>query len=294
MDILIGKNSGFCYGVKRAVESAERDITEAKGKIYCLGEIVHNKQVVEDLKNKGMEFIEDINMADSTTIIRAHGVTKEIYDIAKKKNIELKDYSCPNVLKIHRIVEEYANKGYYILLFGSKNHPENIGTMSFCGNKYCVIEKEKELFKCIEILNKCNIKKVLVISQTTFKLEDFYIFSEILKNELNKDIDLIIENTICKATEIRQTETEEMSKKVDMMVIIGGKNSSNTKKLYDIANENCKKVYFIENKNELENIDISIFNTIGIMAGASTPQKSVDEVYEMLKEKEANLFFDQK
>lgn len=159
MEIIVGKTAGFCYGVKRAVESATNDIKNSNKKIYCLGDIVHNKQVVNDLKEQGVEFIEDINRADSTTIIRAHGVSKDIYRIAKENKIDLKDYTCPNVLKIHKIAEEYASKGYYILLFGSKKHPENIGTMSFCGDKYFVIETEEELVNAIDAINKWRRKE---------------------------------------------------------------------------------------------------------------------------------------
>lgn len=291
MNIVIGKTAGFCYGVKRAVESAEKDIANSKEKIYCLGEIVHNKQVVDELKNKGIEFIEDINEADSTTIIRAHGVSKDIYEKAKSKNIELKDYTCPNVLKIHKIAEEYADKGYYILLFGSKKHPENIGTVSFCGDKYLVIENEDDVFNAIEVINNCGIKKIAIISQTTFKLEDFYVFENILRNELMGDIEIQVENTICRATEIRQLETKEISKNADCMIIIGGKNSSNTKKLYEIARENCENTVCVENVDELKNVDIDIHGQVGIMAGASTPQKSIDEVCEYLKEVEQLVKF---
>ena len=284
MNIVIGKTAGFCYGVKRAVESAEKDIENSKEKIYCLGEIVHNKQVVDELKSKGIEFIEDINEADSTTIIRAHGVSKDIYEKAKSKNIELKDYTCPNVLKIHKIAEEYADKGYYILLFGSKKHPENIGTVSFCGDKYLVVENKEDVFNAIEVINNLEIKKIAIISQTTFKLEDFYIFEEILRNELVGDIEIKVENTICRATEIRQLETEEISQNADCMIIIGGKNSSNTKKLYEIAKENCENTVCVENVDELKKLDMDIHGHVGIMAGASTPKKSIDDVCEYLKE----------
>lgn len=291
MEIIIGKTAGFCYGVRRAVESAEKDVANSNEKIYCLGEIVHNKQVVEELEEKGIEFIEDINDADSTTIIRAHGVAQEVYRFAEENNIELKDYTCPNVLKIHKIAEEYANRGYYILLFGSRKHPENIGTESFCGDKYFVIENEAELFNAIDALNNWNIKDILVISQTTFKLDDFFTFKTILEDELKSDVNLVVENTICRATEIRQLETEELAQKVDAMIIIGGKNSSNTKKLYEIAKENCENTICVETVEELKKAKLDIHGTVGVMAGASTPQKSIDEVYEFLKEKEKIVNF---
>ena len=291
MNIVIGKTAGFCYGVKRAVESAEKDIENSKEKIYCLGEIVHNRQVVDELRSNGLEFIENIDEADSTTIIRAHGVSKKVYEIANEKNIELRDYTCPNVLKIHKIAEEYANKGYYILLFGSKKHPENIGTISFCGDKYLVIETKNDVFNAIEVINNCGIKKIAIISQTTFKLEDFYVFENILRNELMGDIEIQVENTICRATEIRQLETKEISKNADCMIIIGGKNSSNTKKLYEIAVENCKNTVCVETVEELKHSAIGIYGQVGIMAGASTPKKSIDEICEYLKEVEQLVNF---
>ena len=284
MEILIGKTAGFCYGVKRAVESAKKEANSSKELTYCLGEIVHNKQVVDELKQKGIKFIEAIENANGKAIIRAHGVAKEVYDKAKEQGVELVDCTCPNVLKIHKIAKEYAENGYFIFLCGSKTHPENLGTISYCGENVYVIEKENDTFKALEKLEKTRIKKLLVISQTTYSLEKFYIIKEIIENELPKNIELVIKNTICATTEQRQIETKELSKKVDIMIIIGGKNSSNTKKLYEVSIENCKKALCIETYKELENSqnDIKNANTIGIMAGASTPQKSIEEVVEYL------------
>ena len=134
MEIQVGKTSGFCYGVKNAVDKTNDILEKEKNKnIYCLGELVHNKTIINELKEKGLKFIEDINQAESTTIIRAHGVEREIYEKAKKKNIDLIDLSCPSVLKIHKISDEYAAKNYYIFLIGKREHPEVIGTFSFCG-----------------------------------------------------------------------------------------------------------------------------------------------------------------
>ena len=189
----------------------------------------------------------------------------------------------PEVLKIHEIAEEYAKNGYYIFLLGNRKHPEIIGTLSYCGENKFVIEKEEDALKALEILEKSGIKKLLVISQTTYSLEKFYSIEEIIKNELPKDIELIVKNTICQATEIRQKETEEISKKVDCMIIIGGKNSSNTKKLYDIAKQNCKMVIFIENAKEINLDNIRLDDKIGVMAGASTPEESIEEVVSKLK-----------
>ena len=194
------------------------------------------------------------------------------------------DYSGPKVLKIHQIAEEYANKGYYIFLLGNKKHPEIIGTLSYCGENKFVIEKEDDTIKALEALEKSEKKKLLVISQTTYSLEKFYIIEEIIKNEIQRDIELVIKNTICQATEISQKETEEMAKKVDSMIVIGGKNSSNTKKLYEIAKQYCKTVLLIQNETELVLDKIQSNDKVGIMAGASTPRESIEKVIKKLEE----------
>ena len=286
MKLIVGKTAGFCYGVKRAVDGAKEEIKKNET-IYGLGEIVHNQEVVKELENLGMQFIENIEEAKGKTVIRAHGIPKQIYEEAKEKKIELIDYTCPKVLKIHQIAEEYANKGYYIFLLGNKKHPEIIGTLSYCGENKFIIEKEDDTIKALEALEKSEIKKLLVISQTTYSLEKFYIIEEMIKNEIPRNIELVVKNTICQATEIRQKETEEMAKKVDSMIIIGGKNSSNTKKLYEIAKQYCKTVLLIENELELEIEKIQSTDIVGIMAGASTPKQSIDKVVQKMK----NYFF---
>lgn len=289
MEIIVGKNAGFCYGVKRAVEGAEEELQKSEKNIYCLGEIVHNKDVVKDLENKGLKFIENINESNGTTLIRAHGIPKNIYQEVKNKNIEIKDYTCPKVLTIHNIAEEYANKGYYIILTGSKIHPENIGTISYCGQNFYVLENEEEINFALEAFERSKINKLLVISQTTFSAEKFEKITQQIKEALPANVELTIKNTICSATKVRQIETEQLAKVVDKMIIIGGKNSSNTKKIFEIAQKYCKNAYCIENHTEL---DTNLFNNddvIGIMAGASTPLKSINSVIEKLKIKNASL-----
>lgn len=283
MDIIVGKTAGFCYGVKRAVDGAKNEIQNSREQIYCLGEIVHNRQVVNSLKEKGLVFIEDIKEITGEIIIRAHGIKKEIYEEARKRKIRLKDYTCPNVLKIHKIAEEYAKKGYFIFLCGNKNHPENIGTISYCGKNSYIIEKEEDVLKALKELEKSKINKLLVISQTTYSLEKFFMIEEIIKKELPKGKELVIKNTICKATELRQKETEELAKKVEYIIIIGGKNSSNTRKLYEIAKANCKSCVCVEGAKQLDLEKIKQQKKIGIMAGASTPQESIEEIINRIK-----------
>ena len=284
MEIQVGKTSGFCFGVRNAVDKT-KEILESRQnkKIYCLGELVHNKTIINELKEEGLKFIDTIEQADDTTIIRAHGVEKRVYEIAKKQNIDLIDLTCPSVLKIHKIAEEYATENYYIFLIGKREHPEIIGTYSFCGENASIIEEIKDVEDAIENFKKTNLNKLLIIVQTTYSTK---VFDEIVKEiqeKISQDILIEVKNTICRATELRQEETKQISKEVDMMIIIGGKNSSNTNKLYDIAQKICKNTILIENSEELDKEKILKCKKIGIMAGASTPQKSIDEVIKILE-----------
>lgn len=284
MEIIVGKTAGFCYGVKRAIDGSMEQIDSDN--LFCLGEIVHNNQVIKKLEQKGLKFIneiEEINSPKAKMIIRAHGVQKDIYKKADKKNIEVIDYTCPNVLKIHEIAEKYAKKGFYIILCGKKEHPENIGTISYCGKNYYVVQNEDEVDLALNEFKKLGINKLLLISQTTYSLEKFDLIQQKIENTLQNAEEVIIKNTICRATELRQKETQKLSKEVDSMIIIGGKNSSNTLKLYDIARDNCKHSICIETEQELQIEDVKNYTKIGIMAGASTPKESIDNVIKKIK-----------
>ena len=285
MEIIIGKTSGFCHGVKNAVDKATEEVEKSCEKVYCLGELVHNKHVTNSLQEKGLIFIENIEEAKGKTIIRAHGVTKETYGKAKELGIELKDLTCPKVLKIHDIVEQYSKEGYYIFLVGIANHPETIGTYSFCGENANIIESISDLEQSVNRMRKLNIKKALLITQTTFNLRKFEEISECLKKMIEYE-ELKVINTICKSTELRQKETEELSQKVDLMLIIGGKNSSNTNKLYDISLKYCKNVIFAESLEDININFIKQFKKIGVMAGASTPSKSIENIVNFIKQEE--------
>ena len=282
MEIILGKTAGFCYGVTRAVEGAKEEIKENR-EIYCLGEIVHNKNVVKKLEEDGIKFIDKIEDGKGKTIIRAHGIPKETYKKAKEMNIEIKDLTCPHVLKIHEIAEKYSKKGYFIVLLGKQNHPEVIGIESFCGTNMVLIEDEKCIEKAVTLIKKSNIKDVIIIAQTTYNSKKFDEIVNTLKNKLESDIKLEVGKTICPATEIRQQETENIAKQVDIMVIIGDKKSSNTNKLYNISCNYCDKVIFIEIEKELNIDDFYNVNKIGIMAGASTPKEDIDGVIKYLE-----------
>lgn len=287
MEIIIGKTSGFCHGVKNAVDKATNEVEQSEEQVYCLGELVHNKHVTKSLQEKGLTFIDNIDQAKGKTIIRAHGVTKQIYQRAQELKIELKDLTCTKVLKIHDIAEEYSKNGYYIFLVGIANHPETIGTFSFCGKNASIIENIYDLEQVVTKFQETNTKKALLITQTTFNLRKFEEIAERLK-EILEDSELKVINTICLSTELRQKETEELSQNVDLMLIIGGRNSSNTNKLYDISSKYCKNVIFAESKEDIDINFIKQFEKIGVMAGASTPKESIDNIVKLIK-KEAEF-----
>ncbi len=285
MELIIGKTAGFCFGVKNAVDKTYKQLDEKYSNLYCLGELVHNEKVVYDLTNKGLIIINNINEApnNSTVIIRAHGVNPEVYKLAKDKLINIIDLTCPKVKNIHELAKNYMNEGYYIMLIAEKSHPETIGTRGFCGENCTIIENLEDIKEAVCNFNNSTLEKVVIIVQTTFSIANFENIVGELKNNLSCDIK--IENTICNATFMRQKETEEISKQVDVMIVIGGKNSANTKRLYDIACQNCKRAILIQNKNdnELKMIFEDKFDKIGITAGASTPQESIIEVVEYIK-----------
>lgn len=282
MEIIVGKTAGFCYGVKRAVEGSIEIANKTEKEVYCLGEIVHNRQVIEKLEDLGVKFIHNIEEANETVMIRAHGVPKRVYDLAKERRIKVCDYTCPNVLKVQEIAENFSQKGFFIFLLGNKEHPENVATISHCGNNYYVLEKEEEVSEAIHTFEKRNQKKLLLLSQTTYHLEKFDKIEKMIQQRLKKDIEFVVKNTICRATALRQEETEEISKKVEQMIIIGGKNSSNTKKLYEVAKANCKDTILVETLEELKSKGKCHFNKVGIMAGASTPKESIEGIIRFL------------
>lgn len=280
MEIVVGKLSGFCFGVEKAVKKAN-EILENRQAI-CLGELVHNRQVIEKLEKKGLKTVENIEAVpdNQNIIIRAHGIAKEVYEQAKKRNITVNDFTCPKVLAIHKIAER-ENKDSYIFLIGDKKHPEIIGTASFCGENMDVIQEKEELDQAIENFKKSGINRLYVIAQTTFSMEKFEAYADFISNKL-KEYDVTINNTICDSTRLRQEEVEKMSKTVEYMIIIGGKNSANTQKLYNIAIKNCSSIH-IQTKDDLNIEEIKKYNKIGISAGASTPKESIEEVVEMLE-----------
>ena len=281
MEIVIGKTAGFCAGVNYAVKMAEENIKNEK--IYCLGELVHNGQVINKLEKKGMITVDDIEKVpnNSKVIFRAHGEQEIIYKKAKEKGLEIIDLTCGRVKLIHDKVQKEKDKSF-IIIVGKAKHPEVIGIKGFAGENSYIIENEDDILDAYMKYEKNKTGRVFVVSQTTFSSEKFdKLRKEIETNFIEADV--IVDKTICDATEKRQKETREIAKDFHTMIIIGGKNSSNTRELVNVAKEECENVYSIETAEELKKIDFSNIDKVGIMAGASTPKESITEIEEFLK-----------
>ena len=281
MEIVIGKTAGFCAGVNYAVKMAEENIKNEK--IYCLGELVHNGQVINKLEKKGMITVDNIEKVpnNSKVIFRAHGEPEIIYKKAKEKGLEIIDLTCGRVKLIHDKVQKEKEKSF-IIIVGKAKHPEVIGIKGFAGANSYIIENEDDILDAYMKYEKNKTGRVFVVSQTTFSSEKFdKLRKEIETNFIEADV--IVDKTICDATEKRQKETREIAKDFHTMIIIGGKNSSNTRELVNVAKEECENVYSIETAEELKKIDFSNIDKVGIMAGASTPKESITEIEEFLK-----------
>ena len=271
MKVKIAKEAGFCFGVKRAMKMAWDEL-ESDADIYALGPLIHNKQAVQKYEEKGLKTIDTINDIpnNKNVIIRSHGVSKEVYDEANFKDLNIIDTTCPFVKKIHNIVNEFYEKGYKIIIIGDKNHPEIIGINGWCENSASIIKSIED----INNLNLDNNDKYCVVSQTTLNLELY----NTLVNELSKKLDKItFKNTICSATKTRQQAAKELSVDVDCMIVIGGKHSSNTQKLVNICKDHVP-TFAIETKDDLDIEQLKNFNSIGVTAGASTPDWIIDDV----------------
>lgn len=276
--IEIAENSGFCFGVKRAIEMTENAAEQYAGKkrIFTCGPLIHNQSVTDELKSRGVDIIGNPYEAgkDDVVIVRSHGEGKAFYEEAERIGFELIDATCPFVSKIHRLVENADREGKKIIIVGDAGHPEVKGINGWCGNKAVIVNSEEEAG---------HVKKdrYFVVAQTTLQRRHFCGITEKFKEQ---GCELDIHDTICSATSVRQDSCRELSERVDLMLIIGGKNSSNSKKLYELSKKNCKKTFFIENIADLPLKDIELCNKIGIAAGASTPERLIKEVIANMSE----------
>lgn len=275
MEITVAKSAGFCFGVQRAVDSVYKELEENLGKIYTFGPIIHNEQVVEDLNKRGIEVIDTVEqlkeIKEGTVVIRSHGVAKEIYDILEQQKLKMVDATCPFVKKIHNIVLDESNNGKTIIIIGNDNHPEVEGIKGWVNGEVIVINKEEQ----IEKLSLPEQTKACIVSQTTFNHNKFKYLVEIIRK---KGYDITVVNTICNATHVRQVEAQKISSKVDGMIVIGGKNSSNTQKLYDICRNECENTFYVQTVKDLNLHELKSLKSIGITAGASTPKNIIEEV----------------
>lgn len=276
-NIRVAESAGFCFGVKRAIEMAYEAIG-VEPKLYSYGQLIHNKTVTDDLASKGLEIVESLDgLTEGTLLIRSHGVGKALYDEAEAKGLKILDGTCPFVKKIHDIVHDKLAEGMGIIVVGDGTHPEVIGINGWCENAAVILEDE-EAAKTKEIPEK---EKYAVVVQTTFRQAKFDKILEILQD---RGVNMEVHNTICSATEKRQTEAEELSKTVDKMIVIGGKNSSNTQKLVEICAKNCGNTVHIETICDLVLNNFGKDDKIGITAGASTPPAIIKEVVVTMSE----------
>ena len=276
MEVTVAKTAGFCFGVKRAVEKVYDQIGRTEKRIYTYGPIIHNEQVVGDLREKGVEVIDSLEelktIRNAVVVIRSHGVGKNVYEILKENDVEIVDATCPYVKKIHRIVEKQSAEGRKVLIIGSEDHPEVQGIKGWGDERTVVIEDMDDFLK----LQLPENEKLCIVSQTTFNYKKF---QDLVEKFLKKGYDISVLNTICNATQERQSEARRIASEVDAMIVIGGKSSSNTQKLYEICRRECENTYYIQTVDDLEPESVSSVRSVGITAGASTPKNIIKEVH---------------
>lgn len=277
MSVELAKTAGFCFGVKRAVDTVYQQIEQYRGeKIFTYGPIIHNEEVIKDLRSHGVEVLndeEELKTADAdVVVIRSHGVAKYIYDILEERGITCVDATCPFVKKIHKIVAEKSAEGSYIVIVGNGEHPEVQGIRGWAGEQVTVVQTPEDAER-FELPDKD--QKVCIVAQTTFNYNKFKELVEIISK---KRYDIVVLNTICNATKERQTEARQIAARVDAMVVIGDKRSSNTQKLFEICKEECLNTYYIQTLDDFDMNQLRSVETVGITAGASTPNKIIEEV----------------
>ena len=277
MNVELAKTAGFCFGVKRAVDTVYQQIEQYRGeKIFTYGPIIHNEEVIKDLRSHGVEVLndeEELKTADAdVVVIRSHGVAKYIYDIMEERGITCVDATCPFVKKIHKIVAEKSAEGSYIVIVGNGEHPEVQGIRGWAGEQVTVVQTQEDAER-FELPDKD--QKVCIVAQTTFNYNKFKELVEIISK---KRYDIVVLNTICNATKERQTEARQIAARVDAMVVIGDKRSSNTQKLFEICKEEFLNTYYIQTLDDLDINQLRSVESVGITAGASTPNKIIEEV----------------
>lgn len=276
MEVVVAKTAGFCFGVRRAVDLVYEQVEKGRKPIYTYGPIIHNEEVVRDLEEKGAGIIwneEELEqIREGTVIIRSHGVPERICRKIQEQGLCLVDATCPFVKKIHNIVKKKSGEGFQIVIIGSAAHPEVEGIRGWSSSPVTVIETEEEA----KNFRPQKGKPLCIVSQTTFNYKKFDKLVEIISKMRYDNPDIL--NTICNATEERQTEAREIARKADAMIVIGGKHSSNTQKLFEICRQECENTYYIQTLGDLDLRLLPSRGCVGITAGASTPNNLIEEV----------------
>ena len=274
MKINIAKKAGFCFGVKRAIDITFNLAKEDNKGLYTYGPLIHNPQVVEELNRKGVKTVDDLTSPDiRTIIIRTHGVSPEVYAETSKMGYNVIDATCPFVKKAQNFAQILNDEGYQVLIIGDKEHPEVQGLIGFAGGK-AVVAGDADKLPALK-------NKVGIIVQTT---QPFDTFRKIVLQVISTVREVKIYNTICDFTAQRVKETRELAKKVDLMVIVGGKNSSNTNQLVKLSKDVCAKVYHVETAEEIRDEWFQGVENVGITGGASTPQWIIDDAVNKIRE----------
>ena len=286
MEVTVAKSAGFCFGVKRAVDTVYREIESGEKPVYTFGPIIHNEQVVEDLENRGVQVIHSEDelegLSGGTVVIRSHGVSRDVCEKIEARGMKIVDATCPFVKKIHRIVDEEGRKGRHVVIIGSADHPEVQGIMGWASGPVTVMHTAEEA----ESFVPENGKPISIVAQTTFNYNKFKELVEILckKRYDNSVLNMgDILNTICNATEERQKEAQNIAGEVDTMLVVGGRHSSNTQKLFEICKKECGNTYYIQTPVDLDSEMFQCSSYVGITAGASTPNKIIEEVQEHVR-----------
>ena len=304
MNVTLAKSAGFCFGVKRAVNMVYEEIrqnhevicekedaisenvpaisshktqtTAKKCPIYTYGPIIHNDEVVKDFESKGVMVVHNLEelktLPKGKVIIRSHGISRTKQEEMELYGFEVIDATCPFVKKIHRLVDEHSKSGEHIVIIGNAKHPEVMGIRGWVNTtKATILETHQEAEEFSVSLEE----KICIVSQTTFNYKKFQELVEIIRK---KGYDIIVLNTICNATEERQTEARYIAQNTDAMIVIGDKNSSNTQKLFEICKNECANTYYIQTSKDMDYSVLKSINNVGITAGASTPTNIIEEV----------------
>ncbi|MBW1659119.1 MAG: 4-hydroxy-3-methylbut-2-enyl diphosphate reductase [Deltaproteobacteria bacterium] len=275
MDVTVAKHAGFCFGVHRAIDMAFKALEKTKGPIFSLGPIIHNPQVVQKMQDMGLKVVSDIReIPEGTVIFRSHGVNAEEREEATKRRLLVVDATCPFVEKAHEYVRILDEQAYQIVVVGDPNHPEVLSILSYTRGKGVAVPS-------IEILDTVKLsQRVGIVSQTT---QSFKTFQTITTEIIRRSREVLIFNTICDATKIRQEESIRLAGQSDCMIVIGGRNSANTRRLTELCSQVQPCTYHIETVDELKDKSFDGVKKVGVTAGASTPQWLIDPVVDYLK-----------